>query len=324
MARIVGAGLMTGYLCTAQCRHCLYGCSYHGKKEFITPKKGDEVLRTLKDAGVYSLHIGGGEPFLDFDSLVETIRSMNRYHIAVDYIETNAYWCYDKKSAVDKLTVLKKLGVDTVMASVDPFHIEYVPLSRPLLMCEAAREVGIGYFVWQDRFLRRLLPLDPNRVHTEEELKSLLGENYLLDTAKEYGVGMNGRALSLARKLYPLRPAKEVASKKPCSRILRGQHCHIDMYGNVIPAGCTGISIPLTEYLEETSLFDPERYPVLSRLLTEGTKGLLAYAQSLGFDGETPCATNCDLCYRIRCFLREKAPAPEVGPDCFYEMMNGI
>ncbi|MBQ6550029.1 MAG: hypothetical protein IJL78_01305 [Lachnospiraceae bacterium] len=39
-------------------------------------------------------------------------------------------------------------------------------------------------------------------------------------------------------------------------------------------------------------------------------------------DYVTPAATNCDLCYKIRCFLRKQGEYREIGPDCFYEMME--
>ena len=321
---IVGSGFMVNYACTARCRHCMYGCSYKGNKDYVTSQKADQIMKTLSQAGVRSLHIGGGEPFLNFKGLCEVIEAMNRYGIAVDYIETNAFWCYDPQKAAEKLNRLLRLGVDTVMASCDPFHIEYVPLERVLIFCQAARETGMGHFVWKDQFLCRLSKLDIHTTHTPEELKALLGDNYLLDSAREYGVGMNGRALFLAREMYPMKKAEEVASASPCSRLLEGRHCHIDLYGNVVPAGCTGIAVPLEEYLslDRSGLRDPEKYPVLARLLAGGTKALLPYALSRGFDPDSRASTSCDLCYQIRRYLWRLGGCPETGPDCFYQMME--
>ena len=55
-------------------------------------------------------------------------------------------------------------------------------------------EEGFDYFIWQERFLRRLLKLEHNRTYNRKELEGILGKNYVADTAREYGVGMNGRA----------------------------------------------------------------------------------------------------------------------------------
>ena len=161
------------------------------------------------------------------------------------------------------------------------------------------------------------------KTHTMEELKEALGDDYLLKTAREYGVGMNGRALNLAREIYPMKKAQEIAESRSCERMLRGHHCHIDLYGNVVPAGCTGIRISIEDFTQQRDeLSDAEKHPVTARLLNGGSKALLDYALSLGFDAETKAATSCDLCYQIRCFLRENAPCEDIGPDCFYEMME--
>lgn len=320
---IIGSGFMVSYACTAKCRHCMYGCSYMGSRDYVTPEKAEEIMAELEQAGVTDLHIGGGEPFLNFDGLLEVIRAMNRHRILVDYIETNAFWCTDQAAAEEKLRKLMDLGVETIMASCDPFHNEYVPLDRVTVFVRACRKVGIGYFVWKEQFYRRLSKLDPKEAHSAEELKAALGENYITESAREYGIGMNGRALTIAREMYPARPAAEVAERTQCTRILRGMHCHVDLYGNVVPAGCTGFAIPISDFTEHRErLTDPEVYPVLSRVLTGGTEALLEFAVSLGFDEKTEAATNCDLCYQIRCYLRKHGSFREIGPDCFYEMME--
>ena len=320
---IVGSGFMVSYACTAKCRHCMYGCSYLGNRDYVTPEKAEKIMAELERAGVTDLHIGGGEPFLNFDGLLAVIRAMNHHRILVDYIETNAFWCVSVDAAAEKLRKIQDLGAETIMASCDPFHSEYVPLERVTTFVRACERVGIGYFVWKEQFYRRLAKLDPKEAHTVEELKAALGEHYITETAREYGIGMNGRALQIAREIYPERPAREVAERSQCSRILRGMHCHVDLYGNVVPAGCTGFAVPIGDFTEHRDrLTDPAIYPVLARVLTGGTEALLDYAVSKGFDPETPAATNCDLCYKIRCFLRKQGEYREIGPDCFYEMME--
>ena len=129
---------------------------------------------------------------MNFDGLCDLIRALDDHGIGIDYIETNASWCIRDDLVRDRLKILKSLGVQTVMASVDPFHIEYVPLERPLRLCRILGEMEMDYFIWQDRFLERLLPLDLKKTHTKEELSALLGENYIEDTAREYGVKVNG------------------------------------------------------------------------------------------------------------------------------------
>ena len=320
---IAGAGFMPNYACTARCRHCLYGCSYKGSREYVSAEKADEIMKRLRAHGVTSMHVGGGEPFLNYEGLKSVLKAMRKHHIGVDYIETNAFWCVDEELAKKRFKELMALGADTIMASCDPFHIEFVPLKNVDIFVRAAEEAGIGYFVWKDQFYRRLAVLDKSRPHTPEELKEVLGEDYIRDTAREYGVGMNGRALTIAREIFTMKPADEAADSQPCTRLLNGFHCHIDLYGNIVPAGCTGIAISLEDFTEHRDeLTDPEKHPVIARLLTGGSKALLEYAVSKGFDPEMKAATACDLCYRIRRFLLKADPSPDIGPACFYEMME--
>lgn len=258
-----------------------------------------------------------------FDALCAAVRALRDNQITVDYIESNAFWCTDRGKVRERLLELRALGVDTVMASVDPFHIEFVPLERPLLLYAAARELGMGCFIWQERFVKRLMALNMRTTHSAQELQAVLGQDYAAQTAREYGLGMNGRALRLAQTLYMQKPAVQVASPRPCASMLSGRHCHVDLYGSVIPGGCPGISIPLTAYFDKSSpIRDEDAYPVAARLLRGGTAALLAYAKQLGFDERTPCCTNCDLCYRLRSFLLDRQPSHEIAPACFYRMME--
>ena len=100
----------------------------------ITEEMAENIAKLLSESGAYSIHIGGGEPFINFSSLCTVIRALSRNGIEVDYIETNGFWCSDEKFVRDRLMKLKELGVTTIMVSADPFHLEYVPLVRPLIL----------------------------------------------------------------------------------------------------------------------------------------------------------------------------------------------
>lgn len=220
-----------------------------------------------------------------------------------------------------KLRVIRSLGVDTVMVSVDPFHIEYVPLERPVRLAQALRRAGMDYFIWQDRFLERLLPLDMKTTHTREELASLLGETYIEDTAAEYGVKVNGRALAIAKRIYEPKTAGKIMDDEPCMHLLSGMHCHVDLHEKVIPSGCPGISIDLDDFL--AGRLPMEKYPAAQRLCTGGVRALYEYAEEAGFvPDERGYATKCSLCCAIRSWLNENKPSPDIAPDCFYREMK--
>lgn len=315
------SGIITNYNCSAACRHCMFCSSPRAGKDFMTPEAAERIAQRLKRAGVSSMHIGGGEPFLNFEALCSLLSAMQRAGVGVDYIETNAFWARDDAEIMQRLRVLRALGADTIMASVDPFHIEFVPLERPIRLAQALRRAGMDYFIWQDRFLERLLPLDLRTTHTKEELSALLGDRYIEDTAREYGVKVNGRALVIAERLYRRQSAERLATGEPCSSLLSGTHCHVDLYEKVIPSGCPGISIDMDDFL--AGRLSGEKYPAAYRLYTGGLRALYEYAKGLGFEPDAEgYPTRCSLCCAIRTWLNGKHPSQDIAPDCFYREME--
>ena len=103
----VYSGIITNYNCSAGCRHCMFASSPLCKNEYITPEMSEKVAKILSHAKTQSVHIGGGEPFLNFEALCSLVEALNRYAIGVDYIETNAFWCTDEDFVRSRLERLK-------------------------------------------------------------------------------------------------------------------------------------------------------------------------------------------------------------------------
>ena len=92
-----------------------------------------EMFAMLRECGCRSVHIGGGEPFIDFGGLLKLVRTAKQYGIRIDYIETNAYWVDDDTSTKKRLGELLAVGTDTFCISVDPYHAQccQVKLNAP-------------------------------------------------------------------------------------------------------------------------------------------------------------------------------------------------
>ncbi len=321
MNRPTASGIITNYNCTASCKHCMFASSPECENNFIDEKTSEKIAMLLQEADARSVHIGGGEPFMNFDGLCTLIKALGKYGISIDYIETNAFWSVNEDFVNKRLEALRELGVYTIMVSVDPFHIEYIPLSRPLLLCSLLEKQGFDYFIWQQRFLKRLTKLDISKVHTEEELKAVLGESYIKDTAREYGLGINGRALMIADELYSYKKADELATSDECASLSVPHHCHIDLYGNAVPSRCTGICAEARDYLEENISY--EKYPVFARLKNGGTKELYEYALEKGFvPQKRGYPTRCAFCYAMREYLERSYPSKDLAPKSFYSEMR--
>ncbi|MDR2931558.1 MAG: radical SAM protein, partial [Oscillospiraceae bacterium] len=102
-ARLTHGGIMANYICTAACRHCAYACSPDRTPAYITRETSEQVARELKKGGYRSVHIGGGEPFLNFEGLLDLLEVLCRAGIPVDYIETNGYWSGDEAEVKSRL-----------------------------------------------------------------------------------------------------------------------------------------------------------------------------------------------------------------------------
>jgi len=318
--RLYHGGIMANYRCTAACRHCLYSCSPTRTGGYITKETAVHVCKALRDAGCNSVHIGGGEPFLDFGKLLILIETITDSGITVEYIETNASWVSDRQKVISRLKDIYFAGADTLCISIDPFHAEYVPIERPLSLASACQDAGFGYFLWQERFLSRMSRMDYSKKHSRTEMEKLISPNYILETARSYGVHNGGRAISIEEKYSSCKPTNTLLQNKPCAGLLSGDHFHVDMHGNFIPPGCTGIAIPLDEAVNG---IPSGKYPAFDALLGGGTAKLLEYATKQGFSPNPRGYTsNCVLCFHIRSWLSEYAPSPELDSEYYIESLK--
>ena len=318
--KLFHGGIMANYRCTAACRHCLYACSPERTDGYITEKVAESVASLLRKAGCCSVHIGGGEPFLYFEGLLRLIRILSKARISVEYIETNAYWASDTDQCKKHLQELMRAGADALCISVDPFHAEYVPIELPLILAETCRSVGFGYFLWQERYLPMMARLDRRKIHSREDMEKLISPRYILETSKSYGIHLSGRAIGIEAEFSTSNPVSDIISNHPCRNLVSGSHFHVDMNGNYIPPGCTGIIIPLNEAVDG---IPSGKYPVYEILLSSGTEGLFQYVIKKGFiASKEGYPSNCALCFHIRHWLTENAPSPELDPEHYVEALK--
>ena len=311
---LIHGGVMVNYRCTAACRHCLYSCSPTRGSGYVDKETAENICRLLRTGGCRSVHIGGGEPFLDFDGLLAVIRLLRKAGITLEYIETNAFWADsnapEKKGVQDKLKHLLSEGAGTLCISVDPYHAEYVPYGAPLALAELCEKTGVDYFLWKREFLPVLSRLDSKKVHSRDEMEKTFSDTYIYDTARSYGIGYGGRAVNIEREfstgldgaLYPAE--KFITDTAPCHNLLSTGHFHVDMYSYFIPPRCTGIRIPLSEAVDG---IPGGKYPVFEALYSGGISALFKLAREQGFSpDEAGYPSKCNLCFHLRHFLSEK------------------
>ncbi|MDR3147173.1 MAG: radical SAM protein [Treponema sp.] len=298
-------GIMVNYRCNAACRHCLYACSPTRTAGYIDRETMAAVCAALRRGNIGSVHIGGGEPFLDFKGLLGAITALKQADIALDYVETNAFWAQDAALARQYIRSLRDLGAGALCISLDPYHAEYVPYGLPVKLAQLCDEEGLDYFLWKQQFFRPLAGLESSSVHSRDELEKHLRPDYISVTARDYGLRLGGRALNIEEEYGPSWPLAKLLDKAPaCPDLLSTGHFHVDLAGYFIPPGCTGLRLPLAELVDG---IPPGRYPLFEALYEGGVQALLDLAR--GFAPEASYPSRCNLCFHIRAFLAGKGYA---------------
>ncbi len=320
--RLTSGGVITNYNCVSRCGHCLYNCSPDRGKGYLDAVRAEKIFRRIKGLGCRSVHIGGGEPLLKPDKLVNVAVAARKTGMAIDYVETNSAWFADGERAETILNGLQAAGVETMLISISPFHNAYIPYSKVAGVIDACRRTGMSVFPWVNAFVRDLTRLDIHKPHDMAEFEAAFGPAYLKRIPDRYWIHLGGRALETFGKVYPKRPAEQVLEQSPqsCSRALSdASHFHIDLHGNYIPGLCAGLAIAMDDLGEA---LPGGKYTLLERLAADGIRGLFTIAaENYGFIPRTSGYLNhCDLCTDIRGYLfkTEGKRFIELAPGGFY------
>lgn len=96
----------------------------------------------IEDSQPLAFDLTGGEPFLDFDRLVEVVGYGAKLGAEVSCV-TNAYWARTAEAAEEKLNKLFAVGLTSLAVSVSRFHQQYVPLYRVQIALQTAAQIGL-------------------------------------------------------------------------------------------------------------------------------------------------------------------------------------
>lgn len=115
--------------CTAECKMCCFQCS---PRETAKLSK-ERVEQLIDDAGkhieIETIGFSGGEPFLEFENLLEFIDRAKRYRKNV-ICTTNGFWGTSLGHALEIVEKVKSAGLDRLSLSVDHFHGEFVSYDK--------------------------------------------------------------------------------------------------------------------------------------------------------------------------------------------------
>lgn len=330
LSKPVSAGMFLSYKCSSKCRHCMYACSPAWGADWISKSDLERVLVQLASSilpsplgpdrvGInYGLHFTGGEPFLNFDLLVEGVEMAESLGIPSLFVETNSFWCSDDGDAREKFVRLREAGLDGVLVSVNPFILEQVPFERTARAIRVGREVfGGNVLVYQDFFRRQFEWLRVKGRLAFEEYLQRVG----LDSLRFVELIPMGRAAYSLGHLFHRFPAWHFFGESCRESLTRGWHAHIDNYCNYMTGYCGGLSLGDARELNSVCEgIDLEEYPILECLVTDLEKLYTLGVEEFGY---TECregyVSKCHLCLDIRKHVAQKTEEfKELSPREFY------
>ena len=130
--------------CTASCGHCSTNCGPSQTQALAR----EQLLRLMDEAAAIDdgeelhFHLTGGEPFMDFDTLLAVVSQAGSLKARVG-CTTNAFWARTETIATQKLRMLRDAGLGTLAVSTSRFHEEFVPLRSVEIALRAATRLGM-------------------------------------------------------------------------------------------------------------------------------------------------------------------------------------
>ncbi|UCB45012.1 MAG: hypothetical protein JSV25_12445 [Spirochaetota bacterium] len=334
----ISGGLILSYRCSCECLHCMYACSPRWEADWISENDLEMVLSKLSGriaASPYGpnnvslnsgLHFTGGEPFLNFELLLNAVIITEEYAIPSTFVETNCFWCTSDRDTREKLSTLKSKGLKGILVSVNPFYLEWVPFERTKRAVQIGYELfGNNMFVYQLDYFRRFVSMGiEGRVSFYRYLEQNNGD--FLHDVEFFFMGRAAYDLGerLAKVVQHYEP-QSLFGRQCVGGFLRPWHNHFDNYCNYVPGYCGGISFGDCRDLDNllTEGLDLDDYPVLAYLVSEDIKGLFEFAQDLGYmESGKGYLSKCHLCVDIRRFLVTAGEFRELRPKEFYQQLK--
>ncbi len=288
--------ILLTYQCLNECDHCFLCCGPAAAGTF-SPATVVEALDQAVAAGVEGIEVEGGEPFLHYPLLLETLRLARQRGLKRGVV-TNGYWATSPDGARLWLEPLAEIGLDSLAVSDDGFHGSEAADSPAKLALRAAAELG--------------LPVGSICIDGPDW--GAAGERERGEAVVGGSVVLKGRAVDTLAADLPSRPF-EVFSECTQEDLASPGRVHLDPFGHVFV--CQGLSIgnvrqkPLARIMAE---YRPEEHPVIGPLLAGGPAEL---ARRYGLPEGGTYASDCHLCFLVRRSLLERYPESLCPPQVY-------
>ncbi len=287
---LTGIHFILTYACNFECDHCFLYSSPKSQGTFTI----NQVTKVLDEAGkigtVDWIFYEGGEPFLFFPLLNESIKRASAKGFKVGVV-TNAYGAISDEDAELWLRPLAQSGVTFVNISNDMFHYGE----------ESPNPATIGSSVAG----RLKIETSPICIVSPKDSQPSLNEGNKGQPVVGGGPKFRGRAVEKLSENLPLRPWKEL-DECPYEDLESPSRVHVDPFGNVHI--CQGISIGnmwMTPLSEIVTNYRSDSHPICGPLIRGGPAEL---AKELGVNPAAGYIDECHFCYLARRDIIDKYP----------------
>jgi hypothetical protein len=325
-------GLILSYQCSNQCQHCLYASS-PSWRDWISEADAGRILSSIQKHSQYltGIHLAGGEPMLKPDLVISVIKKAVELDLPIDYVETNAFWCWNDEKTWSVFQRLKEAGLRAVLVSCSPFHLEFIPMEKVQRAIHVGRKVfgSNGVLIYTSYFYQQLQQLAPKQtLPLEDYIEAVGSERASLAFSTEYGLIPNGRAATRLHHLFQHYDVSHFSGETCKCELSSPHHIHIDLYGNYIAGLCGGITIGDGYNLDQLYCgVDLSTKPVLRRLVEGGVDALYRWAvEEYDFKADPEgYIAKCHLCLDIRRYLIGiHADFEELAPKAYYQNLGSL
>jgi hypothetical protein len=291
-----GLHILLTYQCLYECDHCFLYCGPSREGTFTIPQLEAAIDQGVA-AGISDIYIEGGEPFLYYPLMIETLKMARARGLGCGVV-TNAYWATSERDAEVWLAPLAGIGIDDLSISDDTFHGGDSENRPAKIALDVAARLGLP--------LRSICIDEPGADGGESATDAMASDPRDPGAAVVGGEALlKGRAVdNLSEEL----PRRSYACFEACTEedLADPSRVHLDPFGNVFV--CQGVSIgniwqkPLVEIMRD---YRPLEHPIVGPLITGGPTAL---ARRYGVPDGANYASACHLCYLVRKNLLDRFP----------------
>ncbi len=279
---LTGIHFILTYRCNFQCDHCFLYCSPQSQGTFTINQVTKVLDEAKKITTVEWIFFEGGEPFIVFPLLNESIKRASSAGFKVGVV-TNGYGANSAEDAELWLRPLKESGVSSISISNDTFHYGEEKENPATISLAVAKKIGID---------TSSISIEPPKVI--QQAVNGVGKGHPVVGG---GPKFRGRAVEQLSENLPLRPWHELC-ECPYEDLESPSRVHVDSFGNVLI--CQGISIGnmwMTPLSELFSTYNSESHPILAPLVRGGPSDL---SKDLGITPQSGYIDECHFCYVLR------------------------